>query len=61
MCLNAFHLNIKLFLVLTKHHAIKQYVALDGGALSKLPPGKEPQYPMDRRLGGLQSQSDSSS
>jgi hypothetical protein len=24
-------------------------------ALAALPPGKEPQYPLDRRLGGLQS------
>jgi hypothetical protein len=26
-------------------------------APAALPPGKEPQYPLDRRLGGLQSRS----
>jgi len=31
--------------------------ALDGGEWSALPPGKNPCYPLSRRLGGLQSRS----
>jgi hypothetical protein len=57
---------VKFSLCLIKHHAIKMY-GENGGiaphilnrsisshlhALGNLPPGKEPQYPLDMRLGG---------